>query len=79
MVNLMENDAAASLTERERRLLTMLGRCVHYLADLNGQRWISGDDIPSADMRQRAEGLQRAACRCISNDPVTDEAWYGKR
>lgn len=79
MVNLMENDAAASLTDREQRLLTMLGRCVNYLADLNGSRWIAGDDAGSIDMRQRAEGLQRAACRCISNDPVTDEACYGKR
>jgi hypothetical protein len=79
MLNLMDNAAAASLTDREQRLLTMLGRCVHYLADLNGSRWIGGDDAPSADMRQRAETLQRAACRCIAGDPVADEAWYGKR
>jgi hypothetical protein len=79
MVNLMDNDAAASLTDREQRLLAMLGRCVHYLSDLNGSRWIGGDDAGAADMRQRAAGLRDAACRCITNDPVTDEAWYGRR
>lgn len=79
MVTVFDNAATESLTERERRLLEMLGRCVHYLADLNGSAWVQGDDPGSTDMRQRAEGLQRAAVRCISGDPVTSETWYGKR
>ena len=75
-MRLFDNDATAAMTDRELALLEMLGRCVHYLADLNGCRWIAGDDIPSADMRQRAVGLQRAACSLIDGDSVTRRAMY---
>lgn len=75
-MRLFDNDATASLTDRERKLLEMLGRCVHYLADLNGCRWIAGDDIPSADMRQRAVGIQRAAVNLIDSDDVTRRAMF---
>ena len=76
-MRLFDNDATTRLTDRERKLLEMLGRCVHYLADLNGCRWIAGGDIPSADMRQRAAGLQKAAGNLIDSDSVTRRAMYG--
>jgi hypothetical protein len=75
-MRLFDNDATASLTDRERALLEMLGRCEHYLAALAGSRYISGDDPASADMRQQAAGLQRAAFNLIESDDATRRAMY---
>jgi|APGre2960657404_1045060.scaffolds.fasta_scaffold291242_2 hypothetical protein len=77
-MRLFDNDATASLTDRERALLEMLGRCEHYLAALAGSRYISGDDPASADMRQRAAGLQRAAFNLIDSDDATRRAMYAE-
>lgn len=75
-MRLFDNDATASLTDRERALLEMLGRCEHYLAALAGSRFITGDDPASADMRQQAAGLQRAAFNLIESDDATRRAMY---
>lgn len=75
-MRLFDNDATASLTDRERRLLEMLGRCQHYLCALTHSRYIGGGDPASADMRQRAAGLQRAAFDLIDSDDVTRRAMY---
>jgi hypothetical protein len=75
-MRLFDNDATASLTDRERALLEMLGRCEHYLAALAGSRFITGDDPASADMRQQAAGLQRAAFNLIDSDDATRRAMY---
>lgn len=75
-MRLFDNDATASLTNRERNLLEMLGRCQHYLAALVHSSYIGGDDSASADMRQRAAGLQRAAFNLIDSDDVTRRAMY---
>ena len=75
-MRLFDNDATASLTDRERRLLEMLARCQHYLSALTHSRYIGGDDPASADMRQRAAGLQRAAFDLIDSDEVTRRAMY---
>ena len=75
-MKLFDNDATASMTERERALLEMLGRCQHYLAALVHSKFIVGDDPASADMRQRAAALQRAAFDLIDRDDVTRRAMY---
>ena len=75
-MRLFDNQATASLTERERKLLEMLGRCQHYLSDLTYSRYICGDDAAAADMRQRASGLRRAAFDLIDSDEVTRRAMY---
>lgn len=75
-MRLFDNDATASLTDRERALLEMLGRCEHYLAALAGSRFITGDDPASADMRQQAAGLQRASFNLIDSDDATRRAMY---
>lgn len=77
-MRLFDNDATRSLTERERRLLEMLGRCQRYLTALTYSRYIGGDDPASADMRQRAAGLQRAAFDLIDSDEVTARAMYSE-
>ncbi len=75
-MRLFDNDATASLTERERRLLEMLGRCQHCLAHLAHTSYISGSDAASVDMRQRAYHLQREAFKLIAHDDVTRRAMY---
>lgn len=75
-MRLFDNDATASMTDRERRLLEMLGRCQHYLSALTHSRYIGGDDPAAADMRQRAAGLQRAAFALIDSDETTRRAMY---
>lgn len=76
-MNLLENDATASLTDREKTLLRLLGQCRSYLADLRGGDWIKGNNDAAKDMRQRAEGLQRAAGAWLLYDPVLHKALYG--
>jgi len=56
-----EVNSTSRALDDNKRLAEMLGRCVSYLADLNGSNWIRGDDAGSVDMRQRAKGLQSAA------------------
>ena len=75
-MRLFDNDATASLTDRERSLLEMLARCQSYLASLVHCRYIGGDDPASVDMRQRAAGLQRAAFSLIDGDDATRRAVY---
>lgn len=75
-MRLFDNDATASLTDRERKLLEMLGRCQHYLCVLAHSRYIGGDDPAAVDMRQRAAGLQRAAFSLIASDDVTRLAMF---
>jgi hypothetical protein len=75
-MRLFDNDATASLTDRERSLLEMLGRCEHYLTQLVHSRFIAGNDPASADMRQQAAGLQRAAFSLIDSDDATRRAMY---
>jgi hypothetical protein len=75
-MRLFDNDATAILTERERRLLEMLGRCQSYLSEITHSRYIGGNDAASADMRQRAAGLQRAAFNLIDRDDVTRRAMF---
>jgi glutamate/tyrosine decarboxylase-like PLP-dependent enzyme len=76
-MNILDNEAGNSLTARERAMLTMLGRMLHYTSELRGSNFIGGDDAASADMRQRADGLRRAAHRCIMDDKTLAMAWYG--
>ena len=76
-MNILDNDAGKSLTDRERAMLIMLGRLLHYTNQLRGSNFISGDDAASADMRQRADGLRRAAHRCIMDDKTLSMAWFG--
>ena len=77
-MRLFDNDATASLTDRERRLLEMLARCRHYLADLTRSAWIDGDDAGSVDMRQRASGLARAIGKVIDGDGDLYRSLYGE-
>ena len=56
-MRLFDNDATASLTDRERRLLEMLGRCQHYLCALAHSSYIGGDDPASGPGRATAVSL----------------------
>lgn len=76
-MRLFDNDATASLTERERAMLETLARCRHYLADLTGSQWIDGDDPASEDMRQRARGLARVIGNVIDGDGDLYVSLYG--
>ena len=75
-MRLFDNDATASLTDRERKLLEMLGRCQHCLAHLAHPSYISGTDAASVDMRQRAYALQQEAFKPIAHDDVMRRAMY---
>ena len=75
-MNLLDNEATASLTDRERAMLALLGRCRSYLADLRGGNWVKGDSDAAKDMRQRAAALQRLAGAFLI-DPVLHKALYG--
>ena len=75
-MRLFDNDATASMTDRERRLLEMLGRCQHYLSALTHSRYIGGDDPAAADMRQRAAGPQRGAFALIPREETPRRAMY---
>ena len=77
-MRLFDNDATASLTDRERKLLEMLSRCQHYLAALSHASYITGNDAASADMRQRASGLHRAVFALIESDETTRLAMYAE-
>jgi hypothetical protein len=76
-MNILDNEACSSLTARERAMLVMLGRMLHYTNQLRGSNFIAGDDAAAADMRQRADGLRRAAYRCIADDKALSMAWFG--
>ena len=59
------------MSAHEQLMRETLQRCLSYLADLNGCKWIQDDGPGGQDMRQRAKALQRIVYKVVHDSPRT--------
>lgn len=67
--------AHRALSTLDCYILDALKRCVSFLAELNGQRFIERDDDASIDMRNRSRELQGLGFGAVDH---ADPDYYGR-